>query len=94
MRAQPFRSLNEKRRFFGLNMMDAVGIGAVFLVVDAVLMSTRFELGAFLVIPLIIPFLIPVRMFKRRKIIRDTLVYLLCPRRIYDPKLAPRIQSL
>ncbi len=92
MRASPFRSLNEKRRFFGLNMMDAVGIGAAFLVVDSFLLSTRFELCAFLVIPILIPFLIPMRMFKRRKIIRDTLVYLLCPRRIYDPKLVSRTQ--
>lgn len=94
MQVSPFRSFNEKRRFFGLNAMDGVGIGLIFLLFDLLLQTTPYEVLAVLIIPLLAFILIPIRMFKRRKILRDTLVYFVSPRRLYDPKLVSKTQSL
>ena len=93
MRVTPLRVLNENRRFFGLNMIDAAGLGVLFIIVDWLLMSTPYELLAFLTFILPLPVLIPIRMTMRRKIIRDSLFFFFLPRRVYDPKLVSRIES-
>lgn len=86
--AKRLRTMNERATFFGLNIWDGVGLSILFMAVNTALSDTPYELFSFLSFILPLPILIPIRMKKRRKIIRDTLLfYCFSPRRLYDPKM-------
>lgn len=87
MLAKRIRTMNERNTFLGLNVWDAVGLSVLFMIVNTLLNQTPYELLSFGSFVLPLPILIPLRMRKRRKMIRDFILFILSPRRLYDPKM-------
>ena len=87
MLAKRIRTMNERNTFLGLNVWDAVGLSVLFMIVNTLLNQTPYELLSFASFLLPLPVLIPLRMRKRRKMIRDCILFILSPRRLYDPKM-------
>lgn len=83
---QPSRLLNDPRGFLGLTLIDLAAGVFVFMSVSLLLDESGWALIS---IPMAILFLIalsPIRLTTRRKIIRDTLTWLISRRVLHDPR--------
>ena len=84
------RHLNSNGGVLGLNIYDLVGAIGILILVSEGLRPIRFEILAVPVAVGSLFALIPLRLRFRRKMIRDTLLYWLRPKVLYDPKSRTR----
>lgn len=85
---KPERLLNDKRGLWGLDLMDAAALFAVFLFANTILeeAGSRYQLVAFATPVPFLAILVPIRLSKRRKYVRDTVIHWIFPKNVYDPK--------
>lgn len=80
------RLLNENGNFLGLNVYDLIGAVAILIFAAEALNAFALEILAAPLACTALVSLIPIRLRFRRKIIRDTLAYLLRGKGVYDPR--------
>lgn len=79
---KPSRVLNDRSVFMGLDYIDLAALGFVLLVLQLSLKPWRLEFYAFFFTSLFALMLSPIRLRFRRKIIRDSLLFVFGPKRI------------
>lgn len=79
---RPSRFLNEKQGFLGLNTNDLLVIMGVLVVSFHALAFTRFQILSLPLAAMSGLILVPIRLRYRRGIIRDSISFLLSPRRL------------